>query len=150
MTATRPSALDFARILHARQELEGQAAAYLTELQAQIKVMLEGRGYQEVTVKPLDAPAPEDVAAHVTVALLARLPLDGLKRPVVRVQVPLTVTYAGQLVVQGAQINRFTVTEPFAQPFSAGPAEMADGLVQFLSERYMAHLLQAGVGPGQG
>ncbi|WP_019586109.1 hypothetical protein [Deinococcus apachensis] len=150
MTANRPSALDFAQILRARQELEEQARAYLAELQVQLKVMLEARGYQEVTVKPLDASANDEVAAAVTTVVLARLPLEGLKRPVFRVQAPLTVTYAGQLAVQGAQINRFMITEPFAQPFSTNPPEMADRLVQFLSERYMAHLLQAGQDSPQG
>lgn len=143
MTVFKPGALDFARLLHARQEFEDHAQLYLFQLQEQLGSVMEQRGYQEVRVRPLvDAPAPPDVAAAATVVVLARLPLEGLRSPVFKVQLPLVVTHSGQLTLQEAQINRFTVAEPFVQPLSIDGTEMADLIVQFLSERYMEHLLQ--------
>lgn len=148
MTLVRPCALDFAQLLHSRQELERQARPFLGELQSGIKAMLEERGFQEITLRPLtDAPAGQEVAADLILVILARLPLDGLKSPVFRMHLPLVVTYSGDLVVRDAQMNRFTVTEPFVRPLSTGPAPLAEELIQFLSERYMAHLLQAGPHP---
>lgn len=147
MTVLKPCALDFAQLLHARQELETQARLHLTELQAQIRAMLEQRGYREVALRPLpDSPSQAEAAAETTVVVLARLPLDGLKAPVFRVQLPLVVTYSGQLVVQRAQINKLMVPQAFVQAFPSDPAQTADNLIQFLSEKYMEYLLQAVAG----
>lgn len=149
MSDVRPSALDFARLLHTRQELEERGRLYLAALQAQLKPVLERRGYQEVYVKPSGAPYPcANVAADALVVVVARLPLQDLKSPTFRVQLPLVVTYAGQLVVEGAQINKFTVDDPFSQDTSLDGAQMAERLVQFLSERYMEHLLRLGLPAG--
>lgn len=146
MTARRPSALDFARLLHTRQALEEQGRAYLTALQTELKPALERRGYQEVHVKPSAVGCPcAEAAADALVVVVARLPLQDLKSPTFRVQLPLVVTYSGRLVVAGAQINKFTVDEPFGQGTTLEAAQLAELLVQFLSDRYLEHLLGLGL-----
>ena len=145
-----PCALDFAQLLRARQEMEDRVRAYLADLQGQIKTALERRGYQDVSLRLLDGPPPSpDMAGTATLVILARLPLDGLKSPVFKVQVPLAVTYAGELRVQDAQINKFTVPGAFVQPIGTDVAHLADALIQGLSQRYMDHLLQTGPQPSQ-
>jgi len=125
--------------------MEHRAQTYLTQLQSQIQVALEQRGYQDIRFRPLDSPhRTPDVAGALTLLVLMRLPLDGLKSPVFRVQLPLAVSYAGKLTVQGAQINQMTLSEPFVAPLTTDPAHLAEQLVQGLGERYMTYLLQAG------
>ena len=143
MTVVKPCALDFALMIHASQELECQAHLYLAALKVQIKIVLEERGFQEVCLESLVQPASSGaVAAGCTIVVLARLPFDKLNDPVLRMHLPLAVTYAGTLAVQEARINQFTVKLSFGQPLSSNPADLADQLVQFLSEQYMAHLRQ--------
>ncbi|WP_019588109.1 hypothetical protein [Deinococcus apachensis] len=140
-----PCALDFAQLLHARQEVERRAQTYLAELQTQIQAALEQRGYEDIRVRPLDGPpTTPDEAGGVTWLVLMRLPLDGLKSPVFRVQLPLAVTYGGELRVQGAQINEFTVPEVFVHPLGTDVGHVAEMLVQGLSQRYMDHLVHTG------
>lgn len=146
MIGGRLGAHDFARLLLVRQELEDRAGPYLAELGAGLGAALEERGYREVSVRLPHGTSPEPHAAAAAVVLLARLPQGGLRTPVLRVQLPLVVTYAGELVVRGAQVNRFTVAEAFVEPLSDASADTADRIIQFLSERYMDHLLGAGVG----
>ncbi|MBB5233277.1 hypothetical protein [Deinococcus budaensis] len=149
MTALRPSALDFARLLQTRQELEDRGRAYLAALQTEIKPALERRGYHEVHVKPSAAGCSRaNAAADTLLVVVARLPLQALKSPTFRVQLPLVVTYSGRLIVEGAQINKFTVDEPFGQSLALEGAQMAELLVQFLSDRYMEHLLRLGLPAG--
>lgn len=148
MTLPTPNALDFARLLRARAELEARAQPYLAEVQAAVGAALERRGYEEVHVKrALDVPPQEDVAADLTLVAIARLPLEGprapvLKAPILKALVPMVVTYSERLVVRGAQVNRFCPADPFVQPVTQGPAQVGEALVQFLSERYMDHLLR--------
>lgn len=140
-----PCALDFALLLRARQEMESRAQAYPDELQAQITAALQRRGYQDVQLTLVDGPPlMPNLAGASTLVLLARLPLDGLKSPRFRVQVRLTVTYAGELLMKEAQINTFTVSEPFAQSLEADTAQVAEALIQGLSQRYMDYLLRLG------
>lgn len=142
MTPVTPSALDFARLLRARGELEARAQPYLAGVEAGIRSALERRGYEEVCLRrTLDAPPQEQVAAELTLVALARLPLAGLKTPVLKARLPVVVTYSEKVVVQGAQINRLTLPDPFVQPFPLEPEQVAEALVQFLSERYMEYLL---------
>jgi len=148
MTVFKPGALDFAQLLHVRQELEDQARPYLTRLQPQLRTVLEGRDYQEVHVRTAaESLQRPDVAAETTVVVVARLPLEGLKTPVFRVRLPLVVTYSGHLVVEAAQINKLTLRETFVQDIAVEGGQMADMLVQFFSERYMEYLLGLGMDP---
>ncbi|WP_102128150.1 hypothetical protein [Deinococcus planocerae] len=143
MILPTPSALDFARLLRTRAELEARAGPYLAVVQEAVGAALERRGYEAVHVKrALDVPAQESVAADVTLVAIARLPLEGLRTPVLKALVPMVVTYSERFVVRDAQINRFCLPEPFIQPVTLDPARIGDDLVQFLSERYMAHLLR--------
>lgn len=137
-----PDAHDFARLLRARAELEDRARPYLTRVQAEVGAALERRGYEEVGVRQvLEAPAHDHVAADLTLVAVARLPGTGLRTPLLKAQLPLTVTYDEQFVARNVQVNRLTVAEPFVQPFSLEAAQVAEALVQFLSERYMAYLV---------
>ena len=139
-----PCALDFARLLYVRQEAQHRAQKYLAELQTQIQVALEHRGYRDVRFQVLDGPrSTQEVAGAAMLLILMRLPLDGLKSPTFEVQLPLAVTYGGKLTVQGAQVNGFSVPEPFVHPLGAEVTEVAEMLVQGFSQRYMDHLLQS-------
>ncbi|WP_139806680.1 hypothetical protein [Deinococcus hopiensis] len=139
-----PCALDFAQLLYIQQEAQNRAQTYLTELQAQIQVALEHRGYRDVDFQLLGhSLSTQEVAGAAVLLISMRLPLDGLKSPVFKVQLPLTVTYAGKLIVQGAQVNGFNVPEPFCHPLGPDTAQVAEMLVQGFSQRYMEHLLHS-------
>ncbi|WP_216324430.1 hypothetical protein [Deinococcus aestuarii] len=143
MTLPSPNALDFARLLRARAELEARAGPYLAGVQGAVGAALERRGFEEVHVRhALDVPPRENVAADLTLVAVARLPVEGLRSPVLKALLPMVVTYSERFVVEGARINRFCLPEPFTQPVTPDPAGVAEDLVQFLSERYMAHLLR--------
>ncbi|WP_084047525.1 hypothetical protein [Deinococcus hopiensis] len=142
--APSPCALDFAQLLYIQQEAQSQAQTYLTLLQAQIQVALEHRGYQDVDFQLLDSPlSTQEVAGAAVLLISMRLPLDGLKSPEFKVQLPLTVTYAGKLIVQGVHVNGFNVPEPFCHPLGPDTAQVAEMLVQGFSQRYMDHLLHS-------
>ncbi|WP_084051469.1 hypothetical protein [Deinococcus hopiensis] len=139
-----PCALDFAQILYIRQEARHRAQTYLEELQTHLQEVLEQRGYRDVRVQQPDAPlSTQDVASMSSLQIRMKLPLEGLESPEFEVHLPLTVTYGGKLVVQGAQVNNFTVPEPFTHPLGTDIAEVAEMLVQGFSERYMEYLLQS-------
>ncbi|MFB9990442.1 hypothetical protein ACFFLM_00345 [Deinococcus oregonensis] len=145
VTELTPCALDFAQLLHARQKVEQRAQEYLVDLQYQIQRVLEQQGYQQVRFQRLDAlPSGSEVAGAVTLLIFMQLPVDGLKDPNFRVQLPLVVTYNSTLLLKGAQINNFHVPEPFTHSLEADTRQGAELLVQGLSQRYMNHLLQSG------
>ncbi|WP_249394989.1 hypothetical protein [Deinococcus sp. QL22] len=107
--------------------------------------MLEQQGYQNIRFQRLCALSPgSEVAGAVTLLILMQLPLDGLKNPSFKVQLPLVVTYSNILLLQGAQINEFNVPESFTHPVGTDHRQVAELLVQGLSHRYMNHLLQWG------
>lgn len=139
---TTPDAHDFARLLRARTELEDRARPYLSHVHVGIGTALERRGYTEVGVRrELDVPPQEHVAADLTLVAVARLPEAGLRTPVLKAHLPLVVTYSGTFIARGVQINRFALADPFVQPFALEAEQVAEALVQFLSERYMEYLL---------
>lgn len=132
----------FARIFADRATLRTQAAPYLGAMRAGLQASLQHRGFTDIAIARRNHPHPmqNQVAAFYWAEGTAHATLEG-KRYEISFNIPMLVTYDGEVQVQDAQFDDWTASI-FSRPMAMGPAEdMAHTLLDFLLEGYYFHLL---------
>lgn len=148
-----PGALDVARVLAVCERRQEQIAVYLPAFRQGTVEALEELGYREIDAQLAgQPPACAEVAVAAALSVLMKLPGSELKRPDFSLNLPLALTYGGELRISGAEIGGFAVRETFVHSLEADPAQVALAMTHGLSRLYMAHLLKTGgwAAPAQG